>query len=135
MNLFAQLTGLPGFDLADGLDRFGGDHGKFCKYVLLMIADFRTRLPLVQEALGKGDFLSACAQLHTLAGTASALSATELGRLCHSCMVNCTNTFAWEAAQDICQMEQFLESIPNQLQLQGYNQQVDAHLVNAFPAK
>jgi len=36
---------LPGFDLQDALDRFGGDSALLLKYVALMIRDFEQRLP------------------------------------------------------------------------------------------
>jgi len=113
---------LPGFDMADALDRFGGSHAKLYKYLCLMIDDFEMRLPKVSQALDVCDGASASAQLHTLAGTASALSAVELASLCHLGEVHCKQENLLAVAHLVLQIEALLEVISRQLQPLGHNQ-------------
>jgi HPt (histidine-containing phosphotransfer) domain-containing protein len=117
-----SISDLPGFDISDALDRFGGSKAKFYKYLCLMIADFDKRFPAVKLAVNAADGLSASAQLHSLAGTASALSATELASLCHYCELNCKQQNWPAAAQHVSKIEGLLTSISLHLRQLGYNQ-------------
>ncbi len=117
-----SISDLPGFDMADAMDRFGGSEAKFYKYLCLMIADFEKRLPAVKQAVNAADDMSSSAQLHSLAGTAYALSATELATLCHQCEVNCKQVNWPAAAQLVSQIEGSLTAISLQLRQLGYNQ-------------
>lgn len=87
-----------------------------------MIADFDKRFPAVKLAVNAADGVSASAQLHSLAGTASALSATELASLCHHCELNCKQVNWPAAAQRISQIEKSLTAISMHLRQLGYNQ-------------
>ncbi|BET27018.1 Hpt domain-containing protein [Limnobacter thiooxidans] len=80
---------LPGFDTQDALDKFGGDRVLLIKYVSLMIKDLDKRLPLLGSMLNNHDFENAKIELHTMRGTASALSATHLISLCLECEKSC----------------------------------------------
>jgi len=117
-----SISDLPGFDISDAMDRFGGSETKFYKYLFLMSADFDKRLPAVKQAVNAADGVSASAQLHSLAGTASALSATELALLCHQCELNCKQVNWPAATQLLGQMDGLLTAISRHLQQLGYNQ-------------
>lgn len=104
-------TELPGFDFQDALDKFGGDSILLRKYVSLMIEDLDQRLPLLESMLNHHDFSNAKLQLHTMRGTASALSATKLISLCLECEKGCRANLQQQALHTFLEIKSAVDSI------------------------
>lgn len=111
----STLTYLPGFDLADALERFSEDQATLIKYVRLLIQDFNKRLPDIQTALSQEDWTKAQQQFHTLAGTAAALSATALMALCQECELLCSNNGATRARAGVDRIQLNLRMLESYL--------------------
>ena len=102
---------LPGFDTQDALEKFGGDPVLLLKYVALMIKDLDQRLPLLESMLKKRDFVNAKIELHTMRGTASALSATHLISLCLECEKSCQKKLLPQTLQRYVELKLTVDSI------------------------
>lgn len=106
---------LPGFDTEDALDRFGGNSTLLLKYVALMIEDFEQRLPTLAALLTAHDFKQAKLVLHTMVGTASALSATQLMSLCIDCESLCQQELQEQTLKSFLEIQCFLDTIRQSL--------------------
>ncbi|UCD78176.1 MAG: response regulator, partial [Desulfobacterales bacterium] len=69
---------LPGFDLADGLNRLQGNRKLYRKLLLSFAADYREASNQIRNALDAKDFEHAHSLIHSLKGLAGNLAATEL---------------------------------------------------------
>jgi two-component system sensor histidine kinase/response regulator len=69
---------LPGFDLAEGLDRLQGNQKLYRKLLLDFGAKYTTTAAEIRDALDSGDFDQAHSLVHNLKGLAGNLAATGL---------------------------------------------------------
>ncbi|MBW1897281.1 MAG: response regulator, partial [Deltaproteobacteria bacterium] len=69
---------LPGFDLAAGLKRLGGNHGLYRKLLLNFAGDYSDSVNDIRKALTEKEIDRAHALIHTLKGVAGNLAATDL---------------------------------------------------------